>query len=78
MISSILLIGLFIFIILGSYFLGYRAEKTAYNNGVCPKCGGKLRHFDTDSQGGKGYCCDKCKNYITWVSWFDPDDDKSK
>lgn len=31
--------------------------------------GGKLKYFDTDSQGGRGYCCDKCK-YFTWVSYY--------
>lgn len=43
-------------------------EKKAYNNGYCPNCGEKLRHFDTDSQGGRGYTCKKC-GYTTWVSY---------
>lgn len=43
-------------------------EKKRYNNGICINCGNKLRHFDVDSQGGRGYCCDKC-HYHTWVSY---------
>ena len=45
-----------------------KSERKGWNNGICPDCGEKLRHFDTDSQGGHGWCCDKC-NYVTWVSW---------
>ena len=43
-------------------------EKKEYNNGICPKCGGNLRSFDSDSQGGRGYNCDKCNNFV-WVSY---------
>ena len=43
-------------------------EKKEYNNGICPKCGGKFELFDYDSQGGRGYCCDKC-GHKTWVSY---------
>lgn len=41
-------------------------NKYRFNNGICKKCGGKLRHFDTDSGGNDGYYCDKCKRTI-WV-----------
>ena len=47
----------------GCYF-----EYKYFNHGICPYCGTKLRHFDTDSQGGRGYTCGKC-NYYTWVSY---------
>lgn len=43
-------------------------EKRMYNNGICRECGYPLRHFDTDSQGGRGYICDACK-YYCWVSY---------
>ena len=43
-------------------------EKKDFNNGFCPKCGKKLNWFDTDSQGGRGYCCRDCMYYI-WVSY---------
>lgn len=43
-------------------------ERKDFNNGVCPKCGKQLRCFDMDSQGGRGYTCDKC-DYTTWVSY---------
>jgi len=45
-----------------------KSERKSWNNGICPKCGENLTHFDTDSQGGEGWGCDKC-NYITWVSY---------
>lgn len=32
-------------------------EKHEYNNGICKCCGKMLRHFDTDSQGGRLYTC---------------------
>ena len=45
-------------------------EKRGFNNGICPICGEKLKHFDTDSQGGRGYCCLSKKHlYFTWVSY---------
>ena len=39
-------------------FIGIYLEKKDYNNGFCKACGNKLRLFDYDSQGGRGYCCD--------------------
>ena len=50
--------------------LFYLNEKKKYNNGKC-KCGGNWRYFDTDSQGGEGYKCDKCKD-VMWISWYRP------
>ena len=60
-------VTLFITCILCAYFI----EKKQFNNGICPKCGNRLRYFDTDSHGGKGFTCDNC-HYTVWVSWFDP------
>lgn len=48
--------------------VGVHMERVAYNGGVCRHCKTKLRHFDNDSQGGRGYVCDKC-GYVTWVSY---------
>lgn len=31
--------------------------------------GQALRYFTTDSQGGRGYICDKC-NYCVWINWW--------
>ena len=42
-------------------------ESKLWNKGKC-KCGKVWRHFDNDSQGGRGYCCDNCKTYI-WISY---------
>jgi len=44
-------------------------DKKSFNNGICTECGHKLRHFDNDSQGGEGWCCDHCNN-VVWVSWI--------
>lgn len=41
-------------------------NKYRFNNGICRKCGGNLRYFDTDSGSNDGYYCDKCKRTI-WV-----------
>lgn len=43
-------------------------EKQDWNEGCCPQCGDEWRHFDCDSQGGRGYCCDKCDTTI-WISY---------
>jgi len=43
-------------------------EARDFNNGFCPHCGRKLRYFDSDSQGGRGYRCDACE-YTTWCSY---------
>ena len=51
-----------------AFFYGFKAESNLFNNGVCLKCGKKLRYFDTDSHGGRGYTCDQC-GYTTWVSY---------
>lgn len=49
-------------------FMAAHFEKKDFNNGICKKCGEKLRFFDYDSQGGRGYCCDKC-GHVVWVSY---------
>ncbi len=42
-------------------------EKKDWNNGYCT-CGESWHYFDTDSQGGRGYKCNKCHKYI-WISY---------
>jgi hypothetical protein len=50
--------------------IGIRLEKKGFNNGICPYCKRKLVHFDTDSQGGRGYTCKNTNcGYYTWVSY---------
>jgi len=48
--------------------IGNIMERKLWNKGKCPDCNKKWRYFDTDSQGGKGYTCDKCDRTI-WISW---------
>lgn len=43
-------------------------EAKDFNGGTCRRCGKRLRRFDTDSQGGRGYTCDGC-GYTVWVSY---------
>ena len=47
----------------------YVQEKKDFNDGICPHCGKPLIHFDDDSQGGQGWCCDDCK-YFVWITWI--------
>lgn len=56
--------------------LSIHREARDYNHGICPRCESqnkyaemrKLKKFDEDSQGGRGYVCDHC-GYVTWVSY---------
>ena len=57
---------------IGLAVTGVLLEKRDFNNGFCPHCKQRLKFFDTDSQGGRGYCCRDC-NYVTWVSWLSVD-----
>lgn len=43
-------------------------EAKDFNGGICRYCGNKLRFFDTDSQGGRGYICDNC-GHAPWCSY---------
>ena len=43
-------------------------EYMGFNRGYCRHCGRRLKLFDIDSQGGRGYICDACR-YSTWVSY---------
>ena len=55
-------------------YIGILLEKKSFNNCKCIRCGYPLQHFDNDSQGGRGYICNKC-GYTTWVSWNSVDKD---
>ncbi len=68
-IIGILLIGLVLLALLAFVMdIARNNEKKEYNDGICTKCGNKLRLFDKDSQGGRGYRCSKCGRTI-WVSY---------
>ena len=45
-----------------------RSEAKRFNEGRCRHCGGWFEYFDTDSQGGRGYACEKCGNVI-WIGF---------
>ncbi len=46
-------------------------ERRAWNGGRCDKCGAPWVSFDTDSQGGRGYCCrnHEITHYGPWISY---------
>lgn len=67
--SMALAVALALCIVLFFCFMAARyAEKKSYNNGIGPHCGDYFEHFDTDSQGGRGYICRRC-GYTTWISY---------
>ena len=63
----ILLIAIILFGAIG-IAIGYLSEKKSFNNGKCSECNTPLRLFDCDSQGGRGYVCDKCRRHV-WISY---------
>ena len=71
----LVLLGMVIFVVV-MVLLTIHREKLDYNHGICPRCGNqnvfiemrRLKKFDDDSQGGRGYKCDRC-GYVTWVSY---------
>lgn len=44
-----------------------KKEIEAFNDGEC-SCGGGLKMFDRDSQGGTGWRCSRCGIFL-WTSW---------
>lgn len=71
-------IGIFLILLIVTggplVLLGSKLESKDFNKGVCRVCGKKLRHFDTDSQGGRLYTCE---NFHTLVCVSYPWVDKS-
>ena len=61
-------------VFIGGYY-ARKHEKSAWNDGVCPDCITPFKHFDTDSQGGRGYVCQN-QHYI-WISWLSIDEGKN-
>ncbi len=59
----IILVG----ILFGGGYWAYRDEKRKWNGGKCLPHGITWRHFDNDSQGGRGYKCDKgCRHWVSY------------
>lgn len=67
----LLIVALVIIFIFGPVIFRF-SEIKQFNDGYCQKCGNKLRHFDNDSTGAEGWCCDNC-NSVMWLSWFHPE-----
>ena len=64
----IILFVIFMAIAVLSY-IAIKREKEIFNDGKCHNCGSTLTHYDTDSQGGRGYCCYVCDGNYIWISW---------
>jgi len=61
--------GLYILVLLPFVAIvvyAYKSEKSTWNNGICKENGLPWNHFDTDSQGGRGY---KAGDRMCWISW---------
>ena len=46
-----------------------RIEKREFNKGFCTECGEHMQHFDVDSSGADGWCCNRCGRVI-WICWL--------
>ena len=68
MIKIVIIVCIAALIMLFTGYIASSIEAKDFNDGKCPNCNKKLKHFDTDSQGGRGYCCREC-GYYTWVSY---------
>ena len=63
--TVLVFLSISLFLLIGIY--ARSAEKKDYNNGVCKKCGKKLKYFDSCTFGDRGYMC---KNgHTVWVSY---------
>jgi len=63
-----LIFAILIMLFIGFSILAITSDKKEWNRGKCPVCDLKWRLFDVDSQGGRGYTCDKCDKTI-WISY---------
>lgn len=74
LILKLIIIGILVIAFIAFIYFAIHSEKKSFNNGICPYCNIKLRCFDMDSQGGRGYTCKKC-DYTTWASYPSVDKD---
>jgi len=51
--------------------LAYWSERYVWNRGVCNTTGKRWKYFDTDSQGGRGYCSydENGMRHSCWISY---------
>ena len=66
---KIILVGILILVLIICFvgiFMQRQNEKRDYNNGICPKCGGKYEHSKAlQLSGERDYVCNKCGHSIT-------------
>lgn len=58
--------AIIISVAIGMSLLAAFFDARQWNGGICAEYGEPWQHFDTDSQGGRGY---KCRDRTIWVSW---------
>jgi hypothetical protein len=61
-----IMIGVWFLVFFGGGWWARSSEKKRWNNGVCSVNGIPWEHFDTDSQGGRGY---KADEHYMWASY---------
>lgn len=75
--SLLVFLFLLVFLWIGMACVFVHLDRKEFNHGICKRCGKPLRHFDNDSHGGQGWCCDTC-GYPIWISWIDGDKELAK
>lgn len=68
MIKLLIIVGVTAFAFGIAALIGIWLERKEFNNGVCLRCQERLKFFDYDSQGGRGYKCESC-GYKVWISY---------
>lgn len=47
----------------------FYVQRKRFNNGICPKCGSKMKLFEFDENGDRTYCCPQCRKYKAKVKY---------
>ena len=68
MIKLLIIVGAMLLSAGISALIGIWLERKEFNNGLCLRCQERLKFFDYDSHGGRGYECMSCGCKV-WVSY---------
>lgn len=68
MVEVLIIFGGMLLTICLAALIGICIEKRSWNGGYCRKCKHKLSFFSYDSQGGRGYTCERCGHKV-WISY---------
>lgn len=73
--ATLIMIGILIVILLFLTIVRSCSSSAAYNNGICPYCGGTYQFKETVGHRYSThyiYICDKCGNLIESSTYFNP------